>query len=260
MTEAQKQAWDEAYQNRYREFLKQDTDSKSFVRWKYQQYMEDYLGCIASVDENVGRLLDYLEDNGMKENTIIVYTSDQGFYLGEHGWFDKRFMYEESLRMPLLVQYPKEIEAGSVNDDIVLNLDFAPTFLDYAGLEIPAEMQGRSLKPILKGKTPDNWRDAMYYHYYEYPSSHAVKRHYGIRTDRYKLIHFYYDIDTWEFYDLKKDSLEVHNEIDNPKYQDKIKELKGELEKLRNRYEDSDSLAQEYIDQWIESGRTENVF
>ena len=256
----QKKEWEEAYQDRYEEFRQQDPESKEFVRWKYQQYMEDYLGCVASVDENVGRLLDYLEEKGLKENTLIVYTSDQGFYLGEHGWFDKRFMYEESLRMPLMVSYPADIEAGTVNKDIVLNLDFAPTFLDYAGVEIPEEMQGRSLKPVLKGETPEDWRDAMYYHYYEYPSSHAVKRHYGIRTDRYKLIHFYYDIDAWEFYDLKQDSLEVHNEIDNPEYQDKIEELKGELDNLRNRYEDSDSLAQEYIEQWIESGRTENGF
>jgi arylsulfatase A-like enzyme len=261
MTQEQKKAWNKAYADRQQEFLEFDIrHGEDFVRWKYQQYMEDYLRCVASVDDNVGRLLDYLEENGMKENTIIVYTSDQGFYLGEHGWFDKRFMYEESLRMPLLVRYPKEIEAGVVNDEIVLNLDFAPTFLDYAGVEKPEQMQGRSLRPVLKGETPEAWREAMYYHYYEYPAWHATKRHYGIRTDRYKLIHFYYDIDQWEFYDLKKDSLEIHNEIDNPEYEDEIDMLKKRMKDLREKYGDSDSLSQQYIEQWIESGHTENRF
>ena len=261
MTEEQKEAWNEAYKDRQQEFLEFDNrQGKDFVRWKYQQYMEDYLRCVASVDDNVGRLLDYLEANDMKENTIIVYTSDQGFYLGEHGWFDKRFMYEESLRMPLLVQYPKEVEAGSVNDDIVLNLDFAPTFLDYAGVEVPEQMQGRSLRPVLQGDTPDNWRESMYYHYYEYPAWHATKRHYGIRTDRYKLIHFYYDIDEWEFYDLEQDTNELNNEIDNPKYEETIKKLKKRMEDLREKYGDSDELSQKYIEQWIESGHTENQF
>lgn len=261
MTKEQLKAWNEAYADRNEEFREfEDKQGKEFVRWKYQQYMEDYLRCIKSVDENVGRLLDYLEENGLKENTIVVYTSDQGFYLGEHGWFDKRFMYEESLRMPLLVRYPKEVKAGAVNDDIVLNLDFAPTFLDYAGTDIPEQMQGRSLRPVLKGETPEDWRESMYYHYYEYPAWHAVKRHYGIRTDRYKLIHFYYDIDQWEFYDLKKDPLELHNEIDNPEYEDEIERLKEKMQEKRNKYGDSDSLAREYIDRWIESGHTENRF
>ena len=204
--------------------------------------------------------MDYLEKEGLEENTIVVYTSDQGFYLGEHGWFDKRFMYEQSLRMPLIVRYPEKVKAGSVNDDIVLNLDFAPTFLDYAGVEIPGQMQGRSMKPVLEGNTPDDWRDAMYYHYYEYPAWHGVKRHYGVRTDRYKLMHFYYDIDQWEFYDLKKDSLEMHNEIDNPEYKDEIERLKMIMEEKREQFGDSDSLQQEYIERWIDKGRTENYF
>ncbi|MBS3772524.1 MAG: sulfatase [Bacteroidales bacterium] len=261
MTEQQKEAWNEAYADRQQEFLEfDDRTGNDFVRWKYQQYMEDYLRCIAGVDDNVGRLLDYLEENDMKENTIIVYTSDQGFYLGEHGWFDKRFMYEESLRMPLLVRYPKEVEAGSVNEDIVLNLDFAPTFLDYAGVEKPEQMQGRSLRPVLKGETPPNWRESMYYHYYEYPAWHATKRHYGIRTDRYKLIHFYYDIDEWEFYDLEEDPNELNNEIDNPKYEETIKMLKKRMEDLREKFGDSEELSQKYIEQWIESGHTESQF
>ena len=260
MTDEQKEAWDKAYQERQEEFRQKDLTGKDLVEWKYQQYMKDYLRCIASVDDNIGRLMDYLEKEGLEENTIVVYTSDQGFYLGEHGWFDKRFMYEQSLRMPLIVRYPEKVKAGSVNDDIVLNLDFAPTLLDYAGVEVPEQMQGRSMKPVLEGNTPDDWRDAMYYHYYEYPAWHGVKRHYGVRTDRYKLMHFYYDIDRWEFYDLKKDSLEMHNEIDNPEYQDEIERLKKIIEEKRQKFGDSDSLQQEYLERWIDKGRTENYF
>jgi len=208
-------------------------------KWKYQRYIKDYLRCVAAVDDNVGRLLDYLDASGLAENTIVVYTSDQGFYLGDHGWFDKRFMYEHSLRMPLLVRYPKEIKAGSINDDIVLNLDFAPTFLDFAGVAVPSDMQGRSLRPLLKGNTPQNWRASMYYHYYEYPAVHSVKRHYGIRTKRYKLIHFYHDIDAWELYDLEKDQNELNNVYDNPAYADIVKQLKTELQQLRKEYKDT---------------------
>lgn len=260
MTGEQREAWDQAYDGRNREFLNLGTEDKDYVRWKYQQYMRDYLRCVASVDDNVGRLMAYLEKEGLDENTLIVYTSDQGFYLGEHGWFDKRFMYEESLRMPLLIRYPKEIKPGSLNDNIVLNMDFAPTFLDYAGIEKPEQMQGQSLRRILNGDEPDNWRKAMYYHYYEYPGWHGVKRHYGIRTDRYKLIHFYYDIDRWEFYDLENDSLELHNVIDDPRYKVEIEGLKDRLEKLRSTYGDSDSLSQMYIENWIENGHTSNRF
>ncbi|GAH87421.1 unnamed protein product, partial [marine sediment metagenome] len=200
--------------------------SEALKKWKYQRYIKDYLRCIASIDDNVGRLLDYLDGSLLAKNTIVIYTSDQGFYLGEHGWFDKRFMYEESLRMPLLVRYPKEIKAGSVNDDIVLNLDFAPTLLDFAGVSKPADMQGRSFCQVLQGSTPQDWRTSMYYHYYEYPGWHAVKRHYGVRTKRYKLIHFYYDIDAWELYDLQKDPNELNNIYDNPTYADVVKKLK----------------------------------
>jgi len=208
-------------------------------KWKYQRYIKDYLRCVASVDDNVGRLLDYLDSSGLAENTIIFYTSDQGFYLGDHGWFDKRFMYEESLRMPLLVRYPKKIKAGSINNDIVLNLDFAPTFLDLAGVAVPGDMQGHSLRPILHRNTPKNWRDSMYYHYYEYPAVHSVKRHYGVRTKRYKLIHFYYDIDAWELYDLEKDPNELNNLYDNSAYADIVKQLKTELERLRKEFKDT---------------------
>jgi arylsulfatase A-like enzyme len=211
-------------------------------KWKYQRYIKDYLRCIASVDDNVGRLLDYLDTSGLAQNTIVFYTSDQGFYLGDHGWFDKRFMYEHSLRMPLLVRYPKQIKAGSINNDIVLNLDFAPTFLNLAGVPVPDDMQGRSIRPLLKGNTPQNWRGSMYYHYYEFPAVHMVKRHYGVRTKRYKLIHFYQDIDAWELYDLVKDPNELNNVYDNPAYANVVKELKAELKRLRKEYKDTTGL------------------
>jgi len=240
LTPEQKKLWDAAYNPKNEAFEKANLQGKELVRWKYQRYIKDYLRCIASVDENVGRLLDYLDQSGLTENTIIFYTSDQGFYLGDHGWFDKRFMYEESLRMPLLVRCPKEIKPGSVNEDIVLNLDFAPTFLDFAGIDKPEDMQGRSIRPLLRRKTPKDWRKSMYYHYYEYPAVHSVKRHYGVRTDHYKLIHFYHDIDEWELYDLQKDTREMNNVFNDPAYADTVKKLKVELQRLRKKYKDTE--------------------
>jgi len=218
-------------------------EGAALKNWKYQRYIKDYLRCVASVDENVGRMLDYLDEAGLTQNTVVVYTSDQGFYLGEHGWFDKRFMYEESLRMPLLVRYPNEIDPGSVNNDIVLNIDFAPTFLDLAGAPVPTEMQGESCRPILQGHTPRDWRKSMYYHYYEYPAVHMVKRHYGVRTERYKLIRFYYDVEAWELYDLETDPHELVNRYDDPAYASVVQELKQELERLREHYGDSEESA-----------------
>ncbi len=226
--------------------------------WKYQRYMRDYLGCVASVDDNVGRLLDYLDKSGLAENTIVIYTSDQGFYLGDHGWFDKRFMYEESLRMPLLIRYPKTVEAGSVNKEMVLNLDFAPTFLDFAGVKTPDDMQGRSIKPLLEGESVSDWRDAMYYHYYEYPSVHMVKRHYGIRIQRYKLIHFYYDIDAWELYDLQEDPHELNNIYDHPDYAPIVVELKDKLRNLQSHYGDSDEKAKQVLNDYLAAGHGKN--
>jgi arylsulfatase A-like enzyme len=216
--------------------------------WKYQRYMQDYLRCVASVDDNVGRLLDYLDESGLAANTVVVYTSDQGFFLGDHGWFDKRFMYEESLRMPLLARLPGVIKAGAVNDDMVLNLDFAPTFLELAGMKVPGDIQGESFVPILKGNRPRDWRKSMYYHYYEFPGSHAVKRHYGIRTKCFKLIHFYYDIDEWELYELLKDPEELRNVYDEPEYAEIVKELKRELAQLQKKYGDSHELAMEIVE------------
>jgi len=235
----QKAKWDAAYGPKNEAFKNANLQGKDLVRWKYQRYLKDYLRCIASVDDNVGRLLDYLDESGLAQDTVVVYTSDQGFYLGDHGWFDKRFMYEESLRMPLLVRYPREIRARSVSKDIALNLDFGETFLDYAGVSVPENMQGRSLRPILGGRTPKDWRTSMYYHYHEYPAVHSVKRHYGVRTKRYKLIHFYHDIDEWELYDLKKDPQELRSVYDDPKYAEVVRDLKLELKRLRSQYNDT---------------------
>lgn len=240
LNEEQRRAWDAAYGPRNEAFRKARLKGRELQEWKYQRYIKDYLRCIASVDDNIGRVLDYLDESGLAENTLVVYTSDQGFYLGEHGWFDKRFMYEESLRIPLIVRYPREIRADVNERDMVLNLDFAPTFLDYAGLDIPVDMQGRSIRNILRGKTPSDWRQAMYYHYFEYPAVHAVKRHYGIRTHRYKLIHFYYDIDEWELYDLQEDPEELNNLYDDAAYATIVKELRAELERFRKRFGDTD--------------------
>lgn len=239
LTAEQLKVWDSYYDKMRAEYREANLSGKELLEWKYQRYMQDYLRCIVSVDENVGRLLDYLDANGLAKNTIVVYTSDQGFYLGEHGWYDKRFMYEESLSMPLLVRYPKQIEAGQISDDIVLNLDFAPTFLDYAGASIPDDFQGETIRPVLQGETPVNWRTSMYYHYYEYPHGwHRVKRHYGVRTQHYKLIHFYNDIDAWELFDLRSDPTEIRNLIDDPAYAGMVAELKVELNRLQVKYQE----------------------
>ncbi len=220
------------------------------MRWKYQRYMQDYLGCISSVDDNVGRILDYLEENNLVENTIVVYTSDQGFYLGEHGWFDKRFIYNESFKTPLLIRWPNEVKANTTCDEMVQNLDFAQTFLEACGINIPSDMQGESLIPLLKGQK-DKWkRDAVYYHYYEYPAEHMVMRHYGIVSKDYKLIHFYYDEDYWELYDRKKDPQEMKSVYSDPAYSKVVKEYKIKLAELRVKYKDSEELDQKFIDQY----------
>jgi arylsulfatase A-like enzyme len=220
---------------------KSGLSGKELVRVKYQEYMRDYLACIAGVDENVGRLLQYLKENGLEKNTIVMYSADQGFYLGEHGWFDKRFMYEESFRTPLLAKWPGVIKPGSVNRDLVQNIDFAETFLEVSGTEIPTDMQGKSLVPLLKGETPADWRKSLYYHYYEYPAVHSVRRHEGVTTGHYKLIRFYGidvpDGEEWELYDLERDKQELNNEYGNPEYAGVIEKLKAELQDLREKYE-----------------------
>ncbi|MCR8667731.1 sulfatase [Aestuariibaculum sp. M13] len=222
------------------------------MRWKYQRYMQDYLACISTVDDNIGRVLDYLEDHDLEDNTIVVYTSDQGFYLGEHGWFDKRFMYNESFRTPLMIKWPNQIEPGITSDEMVQNLDFAQTFLEAAGIAIPDDMQGESLMPLLTGKTEEWTRDGVYYHYYEYPAEHSVKRHYGIATKEFKLIHFYYDVDEWELYDLKNDPQEMNNVYNHPDYAEVVTRLKKELAEMRVKYKDSDELDEKFINRYKE--------
>ena len=238
MTDEQRKAWDQAYEPKNKKFRALNLSGKELVGWKYQRYIKDYLRTIASVDDNIGRLLNHLDSTGLAENSIVVYTSDQGFFLGDHGWYDKRFMYEESLGMPFLVRYPKEIAPGSVNENLVLNLDFAPTFLDFAGGEIPGDMQGESLRKNLQEQTIEHWRTAIYYHYYEFPASHMVKKHYGIRTRKFKLIRFYDDIDAWELYDLENDPKELNNLYGEPGFADIIAELKSEIIHLQKKYGD----------------------
>jgi len=260
-TAAQKAEWDAIYGPINEEFKKQypSMSEEDFMRWKYQRYMQDYLGTIAAVDENVGRLMDYLDENGLSENTIVVYTSDQGFYLGEHGWFDKRFIYDESFKTPLLIKWPEKVEAGSKSNVMVQNLDFAQTFLEAADVKAPADMQGESLMPLLEG-LPEKWtREGVYYHYYEYPGFHMVKRHYGIVTEDFKLAHFYYDIDEWELYDRKKDPMEMNNVYDDPAYENVVKELKVKLKELRVKYKDSKEKDQFFIQKYKDRGMIKSV-
>lgn len=210
-------------------------------RWKFKRYMQDYLACVASVDDNIGRFLDYLDQSGLAANTIVIYTSDQGFFLGEHNMFDKRFMYEESLRMPFLIRWPAQIKPGAVSKGMILNVDFAPTMLDAAGAKAPADMQGRSFLPLLRSLTPKDWRTTMYYRYY-HPGDHSVAAHFGVRTDRYKLIYFN-KLNQWELYDLQKDSVELHNLYSNSTYAGVVKKLKAEMYRLKKELKDEDQFA-----------------
>jgi arylsulfatase A-like enzyme len=232
MTEAQKRMWDAAYRPRNEAFYKANPQGRELTRWKYQRYMQDYLRCIASVDDSVGRIQRYLDATGQAENTIFIYCSDQGFYLGEHGWFDKRWIYEESVRTPLLVNWPGVTRPGTTNNSLVSNLDLAETFLDAAGVPVPADMQGRSLRPILSGQTPQDWRKSFYYHYYEFPGPHSVARHCGVRTGRYTLAH-YYQSNEWELFDREKDPRELRSVYSDSAYAPVVKELKSEMTRLR---------------------------
>ena len=238
MTVEQKTAWDEYYipVNEFYKNNKGKWSEKEIMEWKFQRYIKDYLRCVRSVDDNIGRLLKYLEDNNLLENTLIVYSSDQGFYLGEHGWYDKRFMYEESFSTPLAMRLPKKIKPGSICNELVMNLDLAPTFLDIAGIAIPNDIQGKSLAPLFSNPKYDKWREAIYYHYYEDQSWHTVKRHEGVRTKKHKLINFY-DIGAWELYDLEKDPNELHNEYGNMDYTEVQNDLKIRLQKLKKEYQ-----------------------
>jgi len=248
LDEAQKRAWEAAFGPKREAFRKAGLSGDALVRWKYRRYLQDYLGCVAAVDESVGRVLDGLDQTGLAPNTLVIYTSDQGFFLGEHGWFDKRFMYEEALRMPLVMRLPGRIPPGSVNKDMLTNVDFAPTFLDGAGLKKPSAMQGRSFLPLARALRVSGWPESIYYHYYEFPDVHMVKRHYGVRTKRYKLIHFYYDIDAWELYDLARDPRELHNVYADPAYAKVRRELKDELLRLQKLTGDSEELARRFVE------------
>ena len=239
LTESQRTAWDAAYGPKNEAFRKANLSGRDLVKWKYQRYAKDYLRCVAAVDHEIGRVLDYLDREGLAENTVVIYSSDQGWYLGEHGWFDKRWMYEESLRMPFVIRWPGTVEAGSRNADLIQNIDFAPTFLEIAGASIPEAIQGRSIVPLLKGNRPGDWRESIYYHYYEFPGAHSVRRHYGVRTERYKLIHFYRKQE-WEFYDLATDPDEMWNQFASPNYQETVASIKDELQRLRTLYQVTD--------------------
>jgi arylsulfatase A-like enzyme len=226
------------------------TSQEELKNWKYQTYIKDYLRCIASVDDSIGRLLDYLQEEQILDDTIVIYTSDQGFFLGDHGWFDKRFIYEESLRMPFLMRYPKEIKPGTIIEDIITNIDFAQTLLDFAGIESPQNMQGYNFRPILNGNIPQDWQDHVYYRYWENGTYHHVRAHYGIRTKRYKLIYYYSDPlgqkgaksceaePEWELFDLEQDPYEINNVYNGPEYQQIIEKLKNKMYKTQARVKD----------------------
>ena len=238
MTDSQRVAFAKSYKASNQKFLQANLKGKDLVRWKYQRYMQDYLACIAAVDDNIGRILQYLKDNDLEDNTIVVYSSDQGFYLGEHGWFDKRWMFEESFRMPFFIRWPGVIKPGTVIDKLTQNIDFAPTFLDMLDLQAPKKMQGESFYPLLTGKTVQ-WRKSLYYHYYEFPGVHMVAKHEGVATDRYKLIN-YYESGEWELFDLEKDPKEMHSFYGDKEYATIQKQLEAELTRLKKLYDAPD--------------------
>jgi arylsulfatase A-like enzyme len=243
MSTTEKAAYEKYYNKVAMEYEKIKNDSLAVVKWKYQRYLKDYLATARSLDRNIGRILKYLDSAGLTKNTLVVYTSDQGFYMGEHGWFDKRFMYEESMRTPLVMRFPGVIKAGSKDDHLVMNLDLAPTFINVAGHSVLDEMQGKSMLPLMK-KEPlvKEWRHSMYYHYYEFPEPHHVSPHFGVRTEQYKLIRFYGPRDAWELFDLKKDKMEMKNLIDDAAYKDVVLRLKKELLDLANQFKDFEAV------------------
>ncbi|MEW4565316.1 sulfatase [Bremerella sp. JC770] len=247
LTPEQEKVWNAAYAPKNKAFQEANLKGKELVRWKFQRYIKDYLRCIDSVDEGVGQVLDYLDETGLTENTLVIYSSDQGFYLGEHGWFDKRWMYEESFRTPLLVRWPGHVKPGTVSDALVMNLDFPETMLAAAGVKIPSDMQGLSLLPILEndGKTPKDWpRKELYYHYYEFPGAHSVPRHYGVFDGRYKLIN-YYQLGEWELFDLQEDPSEMNSVYDKPEYAEVQAKMHQKLKEQRAKYQDDTPRAGE---------------
>ena len=254
MSPAQLKKWRAAYAPKDAAFHKAKLSGKALVRWKFQRYAKNYLRCVKGVDESVGRLRATLKDLGLADNTIVIYCSDQGFYIGDHGWYDKRWMYEESLMMPFIVNWPGVTKPGSRDTHLIQNLDYAETFLDIAGAKIPADMQGSSLVPLLRGQTPKDWRTSIYYHYYEYPSVHMIPRHYGIRTERYKLMHFYQFGNEWELYDLKSDPDELQNLYGKKGTGKLAADLKKQLRGLQTNYED-DSDISEKTKEWQDKVR-----
>ena len=243
-TPMQKQAFQAYYEGKVsREYDEKQPKGEALTRWKYQRYMRDYLATAASLDRNIGKILDYLDRSGLAQNTVVIYGSDQGFYLGEHGWFDKRFMYEESFKTPFLVRFPGVVKAGRAMTQLAMNVDWAPTLLDLAGITVPADMQGRSLVPLLTDKaTKTPWRDAVFYHYYEYPLPHRVSPHFGIRTERYKLIRFYGASEAWELYDLQKDPHELKNHYGEKGYEQITATLKKKLTEQALQYRDDEAI------------------
>ena len=231
----QRKVWDAYYEPLNAKFREARLTGKDLVRWRYQRYMHDYLGTVKAVDESVGRLLKYLDDEGLAQNTLVVLSSDQGFYLGEHGWFDKRWIYEESVTTPMFIRWPGVAKPGSRSDALVSVIDFPETWLEAAGAPIPADMQGRSLKPLLQaGRAPGDWRTSFYYHYYEFPGPHSVRKHYGVVTDRYKLFHFYEpDVNYWTLIDRQKDPKELKDVYNDPAYAETRKTLHAEITRLR---------------------------
>jgi arylsulfatase A-like enzyme len=244
MSPAQLKQWRAAYAPKDAAFHKANLSGKALVRWKFQRYAKNYLRCVKGVDESVGRLRATLKDLGLTDNTIVIYCSDQGFYIGDHGWYDKRWMYEESLMMPFIVNWPGVTKPGSRDTHLIQNLDYAETFLDIAGAKIPADMQGASLVPLLRGQTPKDWRNSIYYHYYEYPSVHMIPRHYGIRTERYKLMHFYQFGNEWELYDLQSDPDELQNLYGKKGTGKLAANLKKQLRDLQKHYEDDSDISE----------------
>ena len=242
MNPRQRAKSDAYYEKVHADLKSRNLTGKALIEWKYQRYMKDYLSTAASMDRNIERTLDYLDKTGLTDNTIVIYVSDQGFYLGEHGWFDKRFMYEESFRTPMIMRYPEKIKAGSTNNDLIMNLDIGPTILEAAGVKVPGDMQGKSFLPMVTSNTgtKPKWRDAIYYHYYE-NGEHSVSPHFGIRTKRYKLIRFYTRVNTWELYDLEKDPHEMKNIYGNKGTENITITLKKQLGDLIDHYEDDEA-------------------
>ncbi|MDH3456964.1 MAG: sulfatase [Gemmatimonadota bacterium] len=238
MTEQQRAAWDAAYGPRNAAFFAASLEGEALVRYYYQRYMKDYLRCIASVDDNVGRILDYLDESRLADDTLVIYCSDQGFFLGEHGWYDKRWMYEESLRMPFVARWPGGIEPGQRVPQLIQNIDYAPTFIQLAGAEAPTDLHGASLLDLMVGRQPRRWRTSVYYHYYEYPDPHRVAPHYGMRTERHKLV-YYYRTREWELFDLEADPSEMRSIHGDPTYRAILSDLKRELRRLRAVYGDA---------------------